>query len=54
MSRADVKLFTPPLRHLTRRENDATGRQISVRIPTEKGVDVRIAIDIVLTCVRNV
>jgi len=47
MSREGVKLFTPPLRYSTRREIDANGRQHTVRIPTEKGVDVRIALDIV-------
>lgn len=47
VGRQDVQIFNPPLRYRDRKEYDATGTQVRVRLPQEKGIDVRIAIDMV-------
>jgi uncharacterized LabA/DUF88 family protein len=43
----NTTIFNPPLRYRDRREIDSHGRMHTVRLPQEKGIDVRIALDMV-------
>ena len=47
MTRQGVRVFSRPLRYAERRFQLPDGTEHAVRVPTEKGVDVRIALDIV-------
>src|SRR3989339_464552 len=53
MGRSGVEIFTRPLRYRDQTVNLNNGKTQTIRVGREKGIDVRIAVDIIRSVLRN-
>jgi len=53
MGRTDVEIFTRPLRYRNQTMHLSNGKSQTILVGQEKGIDVRIAVDIIRSVLRN-